>query len=402
MGLFHGNYFRDMQVAISLYQKDYGEKQTKKVALRVAFWNLLYFLQPQSKKIAKGRSHPGETTFAFLLDGGYGDHLLFANWLWYFLDYFKDEDIRVDIYYRSKSAETIFNFPLENVNLINAHKTILRAEEYDVAIEFGKHPFLLHVNEDKRAVGFHSACVSAFVENLYSFYQENRLMLDNKPYLDGMGSARSIAQGKKRIQEGDIGELFGIREEYAFPLEIHEDEEGYLAGLGLEKGCYITVNRGWDADYKGEHMKAWSLKSCGDMIQRIKEKYPDVPVVVIGALREQAPDTTYADYDLVGKTTLEQVKVLLKYSKVHIDNEGGMVHLRHALHGGPSIVLFGPTPVELFGYSENVNLKSDACDIWCEWLTPDWTSRCPRGKEGSPCMEGITSQMVLDEMEKLM
>lgn len=39
----------------------------------------------------------------------------------------------------------------------------------------------------------------------------------------------------------------------------------------------------------------------------------------------------------------EKLKVILKHAKLHIDSEGGLVHLRHAIKGGPSVVLFGPT-----------------------------------------------------------
>ena len=244
--------------------------------------------------------------------------------------------------------------------------------------------------------------VGKFVEKCEKFYDENKLIIDNKPFLDGYGSAKSIVKGLKRIQEADIGGIFGITEEYVFPIQIMEDGDAYLRELGLEKNNYITVHRGWDSTYKEGNVKGWSLESCGDLIEKIKEAYPQIKVVVIGSSREQAPDTSHADIDLVGATTLEQVKVLLKYARIHIDNEGGMVHLRYALHGGTSIVLFGPTSVELFGYSTNINLTSGVCGMWCEWMAPEWPYKCPKCEKGALCMETITTQMIIDEIEKIL
>ena len=47
------------------------------------------------------------------------------------------------------------------------------------------------------------------------------------------------------------------------------------------------------------------------------------------------------------------LKILLKNALYHIDGECGMVHLRKALKTGPSVVLFGPTPIKFFSYSNN-------------------------------------------------
>lgn len=52
------------------------------------------------------------------------------------------------------------------------------------------------------------------------------------------------------------------------------------------------------------------------------------------------------DVNLIGKTDWDDLKILLKNALYHIDGECGMVHLRKALKTGPSVVLFGPTPIK--------------------------------------------------------
>ena len=165
------------------------------------------------------------------------------------------------------------------------------------------------------------------------------------------------------------------------------------------------MHRGWD-EFSAEgnfHVKAWSLKSCGDIIPKLKKRFPEYKLLLLGLHERQAPNPEGCDLNLIGKTSLEQVKVLLKHAACMVDNEGGMVHLRHALHGGPSVVMFGPTAPELFGYSENINLVSGACKQWCEWLFENWMYKCARTMESNhPCMEAITTDDVLEAVSKIL
>ena len=96
----------------------------------------------------------------------------------------------------------------------------------------------------------------------------------------------------------------------------------------------------------------------------------------------------------MGKTSLEQVKVILKNSCLHIDNEGGYTHIRHAISGGKTAVLFGPTSVDFFGYSDNINIKGEGCETFCEWCTANWQEVCVRGFTYPPCMYSITPEAV--------
>ena len=133
----------------------------------------------------------------------------------------------------------------------------------------------------------------------------------------------------------------------------------------------------------------------------IRERYPELAVVQLGVSRERCPAMEGVSVDLIGKSSIEQVKNLLKISAVHIDCEGGFVHLRHALNGGPAVVLFGPTPKRFFGYSENINIRGDGCPEPCEWKTADWQIRCVNGFEKQPCMLSISPEKVMDEILKL-
>ncbi|MEM0100777.1 MAG: glycosyltransferase family 9 protein [Candidatus Methanomethyliaceae archaeon] len=103
----------------------------------------------------------------------------------------------------------------------------------------------------------------------------------------------------------------------------------------------------------------------------------------------------HVDIDLVGKTNLNDVVSILSESKLHLDNESGLVHIATSL-GVKCCVCFGPTPVDFFGYEENINLAPAQCG-GCWWSTRDWMEQCPRGFEKPICMESISPRLVTEK-----
>ena len=87
---------------------------------------------------------------------------------------------------------------------------------------------------------------------------------------------------------------------------------------------------------------------------------------------------------LNGQTTLDETALLIKHGLCHIDTEGGLVHLAHAVHGR-CVVLFGPTPAEFFGYTQNINLEPSGCKA-CWFTTKTWLIECPRYTRGPDCI----------------
>lgn len=390
------DYFNDLRHLTDDYSHLYSPH---KAAIRMCMWNMLYLLNFKVNRVKKHTDNIVHV--AFYLAGGYGDYLLFANWFHYFYEkYNKNGLIEFTIIYSLGSAETIFNYPIENVSFVYEKEKELNYLDFDLSFHFCVLPKILNCDRNRIKKIYNE--LMEYVEVCVRFRQENGHILDMHPRLDGMGTAVAVINGKKRIQEADYEGFLGIDEIYRFPLRIDENEENYLSSLGLVEGKYITVHRGWDRGHVS-NVKAWSLKSCGDMIPRLKAKYPKYKIVVIGSELSQAPQNMKGcDVNLIGNTTLDQVKILLKHAAVHVDNEGGMVHLRHALNGGPSVVLFGPTSDLLFGYSENENIKSNACSVSCEWLTSNWPLTCPRVKKGVPCMDNISIKQVEDAVERIL
>lgn len=146
---------------------------------------------------------------------------------------------------------------------------------------------------------------------------------------------------------------------------------------------YITIHNGFDHNFVISGTTATKCYPHFDsVVAGIKCAYPDLLVVQIGIhTSEHLPS---ADVDCLNKTTLKEAADVIRGAVLHIDNEGGFVHIANAL-GVKSCVVFGPTPSAYFGYPSNINIDPPVCgDCW--WMTETWMSRCLKGHEPAPCM----------------
>jgi ADP-heptose:LPS heptosyltransferase len=143
------------------------------------------------------------------------------------------------------------------------------------------------------------------------------------------------------------------------------------------------VHNGFDTNFIISGKRATKCYPYFDrVVTAIKAARPDVLIVQIGTTTSEAiPDV---DLNLIGQTSLQEVSGLLRATMLHLDNEGGLVHLA-ACYGRRSLVVFGPTPSDYFGYAGNININPLKCGN-CWWLDDLWMDRCPRGLDQPECM----------------
>lgn len=189
-------------------------------------------------------------------------------------------------------------------------------------------------------------------------------------------------------------------------LDIHDTKvnipllkESYneFSMLNLDDS-YITVNYGWSRsdqfkDGRG-HTKVWLLENYNLLIEKLKNDYPNIKIIQLGT--QNANKIKGVDRYVLG-LSLETVKYVLKNSLLHIDCEGGLVHIATQL-GTKCIVLFGPTPEYFFGYKENINIVSEKCRD-CIFCYDDLTF-CPKMGDIPICMSSITPDMVMEKVRE--
>ena len=157
---------------------------------------------------------------------------------------------------------------------------------------------------------------------------------------------------------------------------------------------YVTVHHGFDmkflpartrkTDYSST--KNLSMTQWAEIVSLLRSE--GIDVIQLGIVEEERIEGV--TYCLNGQTTLDETALLIKHGLCHIDTEGGLVHLAHAVHGR-CVVLFGPTPAEFFGYPQNINLEPSGCKA-CWFTTKTWLIECPRHTPGPDCMSGHSPQ----------
>ena len=172
---------------------------------------------------------------------------------------------------------------------------------------------------------------------------------------------------------------------------------------GLMTKPYVTVHHGFDlkflpaktreTDYKST--KNISLEQWRQIVSLLRKE--GVEVIQLGIVEEEKIEGV--THYLNGQTSLDETGLLIKHGLCHIDTEGGLVHLAHAVHAR-CVVLFGPTPAGFFGYPQNINLEPSGCKA-CWFVTKTWLIECPRHTSGPECMSGHSATSVADAAKRI-
>lgn len=346
---------------------------------------------------------PENVNIGILACGGIGDFLMLANYIYLFRKKFNSPCVRVYLLYdrNKKAVPSIFGRDLVDGLGYITHGELYGGfhQKFDLFMEVSRFPKITHLDSGKIATTYPE--LAGFAQSIQAFYYENKRQLDY-PAWDGQAGLVSIIQGKKRIQQMDFDGSLGIAEEFVYPMFIDEDAQLHtMDKFGLhEKRLIVIVNDADNQNGGGRSNKVWPRSYCDIFFEKVSKKYPQYTLCQLGG----APSgEAYAGvhYDLRGLTTLEETKVLLQNAQLLIGCEGGMVHLRHALHGGPSLVLFGPTDERFFGYSENTNLRGTGCQTPCEWMYDGWTTNCMNAVSNA-CMYSLTPKVVMEALDDML
>lgn len=208
------------------------------------------------------------------------------------------------------------------------------------------------------------------------------------PYLDNAMAREAVASGFNR--ETLPYHLLGMP--YQGPVFDDYRRSG--------RGNYITVHDGFETAQAsiGRATKTWKIGFWNYFVQLFREKYPNVGVWQIGGPTSRP--IVGVNQSFVKKKTLKESFNILRGSMLHVDGDSGLVHAARSFRV-KSVVLFGPTNAEFFGYPENVNVASRACgDCW--WLKRDWLANCALGYETPRCMDKIWPQDVMIAVEGMM
>lgn len=328
----------------------------------------------------------------FEVKGGLGDAVIASNFIYCFYEYIRDADIKISaVYPKQEVLNSIYKGLPKDIILSSSTKRI----KTDIYIELNRFPKVPVYIKQKNCK------LDKLLKSWYNFFYFNNKFFNSQPKVDALSNYYTEILGQKRINQADIGGTIGIKEDFNYKIPLNNTYT-VLNKFHLLNGKYITLAIGIPMT-KGSLLnnKLWPYEYYQDLINNIRKQYSNLNIVLIGANKKGCNKNFSNIYtDLRGETSLEDIKVILKNSLLHIDTEGGLVHLRHALKGGPSVVLFGPTSPKVYGYKENLNLRTKKCPRPCEWITNDWMTRCLNRKNQNICMRSLTPNLVFKEIKQ--
>ena len=332
---------------------------------------------------------------AFILQGGIGDILIslaFIEKLFFKLP----KNTVIDLFAHNTpniNHVLFYNNDLFNVFLRNQN---FDAKNYDLVAEILRYPNIQKIDKE------HINNKSKFLANLCMHWEQFKL--NHKKFLhpDNICATQadiySLLNDINRNQQPDIDRILNISKEERCFLDINYNSVNVLDKYHLNGKKYITIHRGHDSNNNNQNStKLWPVKYYSELVKLIKRKYPDLIIIQLGVSESRCPIIENIDINLVGKTSFNDIIILLKHSCLHVDGEGGFSHLCHLLYS-TSVVLFGPTPIEFYRYSKNINIKGNGCNYWCEKVLNNWQEKCARGYNNPPCMYSIYPQQVFKEI----
>ena len=319
---------------------------------------------------------------AFFLPGGLGDCLRARKPILAMLRFLEDIPCEIMIY--GNHAEFL-QLAYEDLNL-----PVVEADEEHYREEAVAYDMALYVGYFWGVDSFHEErfveLAPNLLEHLHKFCNCIREYgLDPARVTDnGLHYARCRLRGMDAYTAFNMSGIFDM-----------DDKLPYLPRPAMKSGCpnipYITLNVGWGVSGMPSS-KLWPLMRWETLVKFLKREYPNFKVIQLGDA--EAPRLKSVDEWYLG-SPFDEVKRLLSYAQIHLDTEGGLVHLATHL-GTKCVVLFGPTPVYYFGYHENDNILAGSCHDCCQIESAYWV--CCRRMTGPPCMEAISVELVMEHI----
>lgn len=367
----------------------YGNRR-KTALMKLIFAALLEFSRKDGTVSGK-LTNKGGTRVAIMMSGGVGDYVANALYVQEFSRMLRPGD-RLDLFGKKSVIEGVF-YGKDFVTNIIGGKVPPTFSSYDIVIELVRFPSLLHFNAAHLKFVKNDRLLK-YIETIYEMSADKPFMSQTGYLYDFTGIEYTRVQGMTRCTQADIGGLLGLKDMPGFSMEYDQSAEGvFAASAGLERGKYFTLQRG--SKNCAEETKLWPLEHYNELVRLLKQRLPGYKIVQLGRLNTTQVEGI--DLDMRGKTSFEELKALLRHSALHIDCECGMVHMKKAL-GGRSAVMFGPTRMDFYGYPENINIRSDACPFYCEWLSKNWTEKCIRNFDPPLCMQSLKPEFAADRI----
>lgn len=306
-------------------------------------------------------------------------------------------DFCIDIYAVSGGYEFVKSIysDLSNITIIDGDCSLLLKNKYKYDVVFFLFILIKFEGRDSWSLIRKDVLFAKVIENLIAKIEQNGLDMTRctDQYIQ---YERAKRLGENCYTSFNYGGIFNMLD-YHVHIPLENKALGIFKKLHLSN--YITLTYGWceKVVLKGKTIdKVWPLEYYEKLVNLLRQTYPEYQLVQVGA--KDNTKIAGVDYYAIG-LDLEISKYILKYSMLHIDCEGGLVHLATQL-GTKCVVMFGPTHISYYGYKENINIIADNCCCECRHLIVG--HECMRGLNKPECMYKISVEQVFEKIKTYM
>ena len=320
--------------------------------------------------------------YAVRITGGLGDAAIIARFMRDFQQYIQ-ANAQFDVFFHSPDVIPLFFGSVQGFRVCLKDQLFSEyVREYDFSLLANQ--FITFANEHIKK----ERLIRRAPKVLETFYHIENVRkpieryIVNHPNFDGAFADLAIKTGHKRYTY--LHHMAGI--DYGgnkCPLSPLGEVPAEIRGRP-----YLTIHDGWDNKFDfrmsvERPTKTLPSETWESFVMDFKALHKDILIVQIGgAAGKKIPGV---DFCFKGTLQLSESLAILSSSLLHVDTESGLVHIAASL-GVRSVVLFGPTNIQWFGYPENVNVPPQLCGN-CWWSTETWMEKCPANHAKPVCMD---------------
>lgn len=329
---------------------------------------------------------------SFYPTGGFGDYIISSKLL--------DEisqivPCKIDVYCENVTFGKAVYEGREKVEIFPINTFYSQMWKYDLAL---KVEHFIHI--EKQNANKIAKINPIFMDKLNKLghgYRTYYSDVEQQWFRENIHFRRCEIKGINRWTELSHEGIFKIEDQKTW-IPMREEYKKRLQELGLNEKKYITLNRGADSMERSKmQTKVWPLEHYNDFVVLFKNQYPDIEIVQVGASGNAK--IRGVDKYILGES-LEVTKWILKGSILHLDCEGGLVHLATQLDTKCAVV-FGPTPKHFYEYPQNINMVYEGCNN-CMGTHPEWAFECYKGLSEPECMYKVTPEIVMKNIKSYM
>ena len=329
---------------------------------------------------------------SFYPTGGFGDYIISSKLL---DEISKIVPCKIDVYCENVTFGKAVYEGREKVEIFPINTFYSQMWKYDLAL---KVEHFIHI--EKQNANKIAKINPIFMDKLNKLghgYRTYYPDVEQQWFRENIHFRRCEIKGINRWTELSHEGIFKIEDQKTW-IPMREEYKKRLQELGLNEKKYITLNRGADSMGRSKmQTKVWPLEHYNDFVMLFKNQYPDIEIVQVGASGNAK--IRGVDKYILGES-LEVTKWILKGSILHLDCEGGLVHLATQLDTKCAVVI-GPTPKHFYEYPQNINMVYEGCNN-CMGTHPEWAFECYKGLSEPECMYKVTPEIVMKNIKSYM